>query len=383
MKTDEVESNPLENGSIIEHGDSSGNGMVVRFRLPSGLEVFGLPTENFYSGDWDLGPTWNYAVMADTPFLVDAGRSGRGPQLMKMMDTAGVRPSDLDFVLISHGHEDHDGGLAELMETTSLKVRAHAIYDLLIRQYPKMSPVGYKQHFPAKCWHCFMPESFYTTHCLEYHRMLHQLEVEAVGNGANSLGADIVTCHLPGHSPDCLAVILGEEAVIVGDILLPQITPWPTRLEMYSEIAGVVGPKFPKAEDILGLQCYLRSLRQLKRLGTAHPDMQVLPAHRFYYEGRWNVVNLTERIDELFEHHVQRCAAIVDIVSRGRGTLEEIVQRHFEPSLLRGPGKYMAANEILSHCELLVDYGDLAETGRHQYKASGTRRFETLIPALA
>jgi len=377
-----MEKNALEYGNIIEHGDGSGNGMVVRFRLPSGLDIFGLPTENFYSGNWDLGPTWNYAVMADTPFLVDAGRYGRGDQLLKMMDTAGVKPSDLGFVLISHGHEDHDGGLAELVAMTSLKVKAHAIYDLLIRQYPEIAPADYKRHFPAKCWHCFMPESFYAVNCLGYHRVLQHLEVEAVGSGVNSLGTDIVTCHLPGHSPDCLAVILGEEAVIVGDILLPQITPWPTRLEMYGDIAGVVGPMFPEAAEILGLQRYLQSLRQLRRLGMAHPDIQVFPAHRFYYDGQWNVVHLTQRIDELIEHHVRRCAAIVDIVSRGHGTVEEIVQRHFEPSLLQGPGKHMAMNEILSHCELLVDLGDLVETGRHQYEGSGTRRFEMVISTL-
>jgi len=373
----------LKYGNIIEQGDRSGNGMVARFRLPSGLDIFGLPTENFYSGNWDLGPTWNYAVMADTPFLVDAGRYGQGRQLLKMMATAGVKPSDLGFVLISHGHEDHDGGLAELVGITSLKVKAHAIYDLLIRQYPDMAPADYKRHFPAKCWHCFMPESFYTVNCLGYHRMLQHIEVEAVGSGTDRLCTDIVTCHLPGHSPDCLAIILGEEAVIVGDILLPQITPWPTRLEMYGEIACVVGPMFPEAGQILGLHRYLRSLRQLRRLGMAHPDMQVFPAHRFFYEGRWNVVDLTQRIDELLEHHVQRCAAIVDIVLRGHGRVEEIVQRHFEPSLLQGPGKYMATNEILSHCELLVDQGDLVETGHRRYEASGTRRFETLITHLS
>jgi hypothetical protein len=29
-----------------------------------------------------------------------------------------------------------------------------------------------------------------------------------------------------------------------------------------------------------------------------------------------------------------------------------------------------------------MEWGDLAETGDHQYEAYGTRRFETLIPAL-
>ena len=80
--------------------------------------------------------------------------------------------------------------------------------------------------------------------------MLQHIEVEAIGSGVNKLCTDIATFHLPGHSPDCLAVILGEEAVIVGDILLPQITPWPTRLEMYGEIAGVVGHIFPEPKEI-------------------------------------------------------------------------------------------------------------------------------------
>ena len=63
---------------IINKGDDSGNGMTVRFSLPSGLEIIGLPTKNFYGGHWDLGPTWNYAVLADKPFLVDSGRFGQG-----------------------------------------------------------------------------------------------------------------------------------------------------------------------------------------------------------------------------------------------------------------------------------------------------------------
>jgi hypothetical protein len=54
---------------ILSQGDAGGNEMVVKFQLPSRLAIYGLPTKNLYGGHWDLGPTWNYAVMADQPFL--------------------------------------------------------------------------------------------------------------------------------------------------------------------------------------------------------------------------------------------------------------------------------------------------------------------------
>jgi hypothetical protein len=157
------------------------------------------------------------------------------------------------------------------------------------------------------------------------------------------------------------------------------ITPWPTQLETYHLLSGVIGRMFPEPEALLGLKCYLRSLKQLKQFGLDHPDMIVLPAHRLYYNGKWNALDLTRRIDELLEHHFQRCAAVVEIVSKGHTTVEQIVARHFNPALLRGHGKRMAANEILSHCELMTSCGDLIETAPHRYEATGTNRFETEI----
>lgn len=353
--------------------------MVVKFILPSGLEIFGLPTRNFYGGHWDLGPTWNYVVMADKPFLVDAGRYGQGKNLLGMMKTAGIDPADLHFVLISHGHEDHDGGLAELVALTRIQVKAHAIYDLLIRQYPNIAPKGPKHHFPAKCWHCPMPESFFKQNCLDYHRVLQDLKVESIGDGLNLLAPDIHTRHSPGHSPDSLVVTLGEEVMIPGDVILPDISPWPTSLELYSDVADVLAPRYPNAGKIYGLFRYIQSLQQLRDLSMHYPAMTVLPAHRLYYQGQWQWMQLPQRVQELLEHHVQRCAAILGILSSGPKTADEIAREHFDVSLLKGFGTLMAANEIISHCELMAAGRDLIEVGEHRYAATGTSNFEDLI----
>lgn len=369
----------MEYTEVMHAGDDSGNEMLVRFRLPSGLEIFGLPTKNFYGGHWDLGPTWNYAVLADRPFLVDAGRFGQGERLVEMMKEIGISAADLEFVLISHSHEDHDGGLAELVDTTQLNVKAHAIYDRLINTYPAESPAGDKKDFPAKCWHCPMPETFYTKNCLDYHRVLQGLKIDPIADGETEIGSDIRTRHLPGHSPDCLAVRLGEEAIIVGDIILPDISPWPTRKSLFDEVAAILKPDYTDAAAIFGLGRYIRSLKELIKIAAENPGLLVLPAHRFYYNGRWNPVDLEHRASELLEHHIQRCGAIIDILGNGAKTAEEIAAAHFEERLLDGFGSIMAANEIESHCELLIDSGDVAPVNGKAYAVTGSMQFETDI----
>ena len=367
---------------IIHKGDDNGNEMTVRFRLPSGLEIFGLPTKNFYGGHWDLGPTWNYAVLADRPFLVDAGRFGQGLRLLDMMKNAGIQAEDLEFVLISHGHEDHDGGLAELVNSTRLKIRAHAIYDYLVRKYPAQSPDADKNNFPAKCWHCPMPETFYAQNCLEYHGVLQGLKIDPVGDGETEIGPQIRTYHLPGHSPDCLAVLVGEEAIIVGDIILPDISPWPTRKSLFDEVAEVIKPRYTDAATIFGLRRYIQSLKKLIEISGDHPGLIVLPAHRFYYHGRWNPVDLEGRARELMAHHIARCGAIIEILKNGSKTAEEIAEAHFEERLLEGYGRIMAANEIVSHCELLIESGDVTLVNGNAYAVTGSLQFETYIKDL-
>jgi glyoxylase-like metal-dependent hydrolase (beta-lactamase superfamily II) len=367
---------------VITKGDESGNGMIIRLRLPSGLEIIGLPTKNFYGGHWDLGPTWNWLVLADRPFLVDTGRYGQGKPLSDMLAAVGVSPSDLDFVLISHGHEDHDGGLAEFLDLGSTMVRAHRLYDMLIRVHPDIAPPGDKNTFPAKCWHCVMPESFYSKNCLEYHRRLPQIKVTPVGDGVTPISNGFQTYHLPGHSPDCLAVMAGNEALLVGDIILPDISPWPTFKALYDHVAEIISSEYPVSQAVFGLGAYLRTLKKLLQIAEQQPNMIILPAHRLYYRDQWNIPDLKTRVRELLDHHVERCAAILEILNQGPQTPMEIAQQHFDEDLLKGFGSMMAANEMISHLEFLEEADDVKALDDGRYERTGDERFETKIHTL-
>ncbi len=366
---------------VIKHGDSNGNGMLIRIKLPSGHEILGLPTENAYGGGWDLGPTWNYVVLDEKPFLVDTGKFGLGGRLLDMMKYAGISGKDLDFVMVSHGHEDHDGSLFKIAESTGAKVKGLDIYDRLIRFYPERAAYDSTKRFPASCWRCFMPESFSTKNCFEYQQTRSRLKIETIENECN-LSKSALSYHVPGHSPDSLAIFVGGEAVLVGDTVLPDITPWPSQESFFDQVREILKPRYCSAESVYGLRAYIRSLAKLKEIGKSLGDLIVLPAHRLFYNSRWNELNLLTRIDELVEHHIQRCGAILKILEKGARTVREIAVEYFDEPLLKGFGILMAENEVISHCELLSACGDVVSIEHYKFAATGNMNFESAIQSL-
>jgi glyoxylase-like metal-dependent hydrolase (beta-lactamase superfamily II) len=367
---------------VAHKGDESGNNMVIVLRLPSGLEIAGLATKNLYGGEWDYGPSWNYVICGDRPSLVDTGRFGMGGMLLKMMEAAGVSGKDLGSVIISHGHEDHDGGLYEIVRSTGAKVKAHSIYDRLIRFYPGKSPPGAKKNFPSSCWHCFLPESFSSQYCLAYQHERSTLEIQELRDGDGSIGETVNIHHVPGHSPDALAIQLGGEVLFVGDTVLPDITPFPTREEFFYQLNGILEPHYSTAQSIYGLRAYIRSLKKLKEIGKRSPGMLILPAHRLFYNNQWNGIELLKRLNELIQHHIDRCADILRILGKGPKTSREIVLEHFEEPQLKGVGIYLAENEILSHLELLGLCEDVRSIDETRFVATGASNFASTIHSL-
>jgi len=227
-----------------------------------------------------------------------------------------------------------------------------------------------------------MPASFSNKHCRTYHRERGRLEIETIGDGETSIMNSVVSYHLPGHSPDALAFLLGDEVLLVGDTLLPDISPHPTRQSDFGQVAHVFGPAYPCGDSIYGLRAYLRSLKKLERIGTRMDQLIVLPGHRLFYNHRWNEMVLNKRVRDLLTHHVARCARILESLKQGPKTARELAAACFDAALLKGTGMVMAENEILSLCELLQTSGDVVSCNGERFEATGTSTFESAIEAL-
>jgi glyoxylase-like metal-dependent hydrolase (beta-lactamase superfamily II) len=365
---------------VIQPGDSSGNDMIVQITLSSGRHIYGFATANQYGGDWDLGPTWNYLVTGERPFLVDTGRRGQGPQLLKMMEEVGFRGQDIDSIMVSHGHEDHDGGLFEITNLINAQVVAHEVYGSLVQCNPEAAPSEEKAEFPASCWCCPMPETFYKSNCLEYHKERQALTIMDVGNTPEALGSGIQVFHTPGHCPDSLVLLVDDEAMLVGDTILPEITPHPTLESHFDVMRPALPEKFDEAQQLYGLRAFIRSLKMLRSVAGTTDKILVLPAHRFYSQDKWNQLDLCVRIDEIVQHHITRCDDILRILSTGPKTPKEIAKEYFQPSLLKGYGIHLAINEIKSHCELMEISRDVlvSEDGKMS-SIGGGNNFRSLI----
>ena len=366
---------------IVRSGDSSGNNMIIRARLSSGRDIYGFATDNFYGGDWDLGPTWNYLVVSERPFLLDTGRRGKGRELLGMIESVGFKPGDIDSIVISHGHEDHDGSIFEIAGMTGARVLAHEIYGCLIRPLSEAAPSTEKAQFPVSCWSCWMPVSFAMRNCLEYQAERLKLNISALGmNG--ELGAGVEVVHIPGHSPDAVALLIDGEALLPGDTILPDITPHPSQERFFSLMRAALPGEWKEAQELFGLRAYIRSLGKIEKMAGGGRDVLVLPAHRLYHRDRFNVVGLKSRIEELVQHHADRCGHFARILRSGPKTLEEVASAHFRPELLKGYGISMAADEVASHCELMAASGDVVFLEDGRLTSAGTENYLSLIGGL-
>jgi hypothetical protein len=175
---------------------------------------------------------------------------------------------------------------------------------------------------------------------------------------------------------------VGNEVILVGDTVLPEITPFPTREAFFQHVKEILNPHYPCPDSVFGLRAYLRSLKRLDGIGNAHPDLLVLPSHRLFFNDQWNELDLRTRIGEIVEHHIRRCAEILRILKKGPKTAREIAVEHFPPSSLEGYGMLMAENEVYSHCELLCAAGDVALPEDERFLLTGSEDFESTIQAL-
>ena len=138
--------------------------------------------------------------------LVDAGLKGSTPRIVAGIRMAGHDPSDVTRIVLTHGHNDHVGGLAEMSRQTGAEVAAHADDAVDIR-------AGRGTPLDRSAWLGRLRSRNLGSAACPIDRELTDGEVIPLSGG-------LLVVHTPGHTPGHVSLLhLTSGTLITGDAI--------------------------------------------------------------------------------------------------------------------------------------------------------------------
>ena len=225
-----------------------------KFVTSSGAIIFRLPLEAFPK-------FWVYAYLVkinEDLVLIDTGSGSEASNkgLVEGFSSAGeelgerIRVEDLSYILLTHGHIDHMGGLVLLRQLSQARVGVHELDVQTISHHEeRLTLISHRLNL-------FLVEAGIPvedrSQLLQLYKFtkafFHSVPVDFTFEQAGMKVGKLNLVHLPGHCPGQVAIRL-DEYIFSGDHILNGITPHqsPERLIPY-----------------LGLGHYLDSLKTLE-----------------------------------------------------------------------------------------------------------------------
>jgi len=363
---------------VLRQGQTNGDDMVLRIITMSGIMIHAISVAR--EGFSYTGPTWTYLFENEGLTLIDAGELGSLAKLKDGLAIAGFQPTDIQRVIITHGHEDHDGAVSELVSSANVEVWAHEIYSYLQVYDPRTISRRVTSYIQQQMWKvaedngAFPPVSPQRD---EYVSRRQNLHIDHPIKPDEVIGK-LELLHTPGHSPDELCMKL-DGVVFTGDHVLPEISPHPTmKTEFSPEIQGSLPPQYQNANDWYGLSLYLRSLKIVVDLGK---DTQILPAHRYYNRDHFNFID-TQRAQVILDHHGHRLGNIIEKVGTESVGLEDLTRGIFAHRELLADNLLAGLSEIVAHVEILEETGDLVVTEEGSISRTGDSNYLDFLKEL-
>ncbi len=202
----------------------SENGTLASFESVGGARIDRIRLQAF-PGFW----TNVYVIQKDGYcVLIDAG-SGTDTshgQLLSGLKRAGIEPSDLTHILLTHAHIDHFGGFAKLRPITKAGIGVHELdVQTVAHHESRIALIGRRlASFLAETG---LPRET-CEHILSiYHfsKSIYQsVPVDFTFEATDMQLGPFEIVHLPGHCPGHVAIRL-DDVIFCGDMVVEGVTP--------------------------------------------------------------------------------------------------------------------------------------------------------------
>ena len=349
---------------MLREGDSSGNLTVLKLTSQSGISIWALGVPQLSPSK--VGPTWCYLVESDHVTLIDCGEAISSEVLISLLAETPFRLQDVDQLLVTHSHSDHDGNLQDVLRISNADLLGHPLYPYLrYRPASQPEPANTIQKWMA---HYQQTVSARLTPHLD--QTLPDQNYNPIINGHEIGKLKII--ETPGHTPDSLCIVI-DNFIITGDHILPYITSGASvRLVFPQSVPRLVAANHPTAE-YYGLSTYLQSLKRIESLGQ---DYALLPGHLLMVRGRirWQS---PRRARQLLNAHLTRVENILEVVTDAPAKIEDIAKRYFHPRLIEERGIDRSVASIAPHIDFLIQHLYLTEVQDGRLFKQGSKQFNS------
>jgi len=153
-----------------------------------------------------------YLLIGRRPILIDCGMPSSADRIWEGVTTAGVDPTDLAMIVVTHAHVDHFGAATELQTRTGAPVAAHEAdlpaYLAGHSERSQRQPIGIFGRIFTR-----------TPPPNEITEPLHPDIVLTDEYPLYDHGVDARIIPTPGHTPGSVSVLLDQGDLIAGDML--------------------------------------------------------------------------------------------------------------------------------------------------------------------
>lgn len=157
-----------------------------------------------------------YLVQDAGAILVDGGEPGKFEHLKVGLSKAGVSPKDIRLIVVTHGHWDHIGCLAQIKALTGAPIAMHQSERERIERPMIVMPPGVTR------WGKLLDAVIKATvvPSLKIPPAKVDIGVSDDGMSLEPFGISGQVLHTPGHSPGSMCVVLASGDALVGDLAM-------------------------------------------------------------------------------------------------------------------------------------------------------------------